>query len=145
MTERERLIELIANAPKIEIPFGSRAQGRTYQNIQNIADYLLANGVIVPPCKAGDTVYVISESRVKEAEIDEIQRRRNDTKIFVAFECNEEDCDSCPFNALRQKFCGEWYCDNDDGSAELAEEDFGKTVFLSREEAEKALTERSKE
>jgi hypothetical protein len=48
MTERERLIELIANAPKIDIPFGSRAQGKTYQTIQNIADYLLDNGVIVP-------------------------------------------------------------------------------------------------
>ena len=26
-----------------------------------IADYLLKNGVIVPPCKVGDTVYVVSQ------------------------------------------------------------------------------------
>ncbi len=47
MTERERLTELILNAPKIEFPFGSRAQGKTYQTAQNIADHLLSNGVIV--------------------------------------------------------------------------------------------------
>ena len=26
-----------------------------------LADHLLANGVIVPPCKVGDTVYVVSQ------------------------------------------------------------------------------------
>ena len=57
----------------------------------------------------------------------------------------EEDCDSCPFNAWSQSYCGEWDCANAYGSAELAEEDFGKTVFLTKEEAEKALAERSGE
>lgn len=132
MNERERLRKLIAEAFV-----------RKDRTTEAIADCLLANGVICPPCKVGDTVYVISESRVKEAEIDEIHRSRNDAKIFVAFECDEEDCDSCPFNAWSQTYCGEWDCDNAYGSAELAEEDFGKTVFLSRELAEKALAERS--
>jgi hypothetical protein len=27
------------------------------RNIEHIADHLLANGVIVPPCKVGDVVY----------------------------------------------------------------------------------------
>lgn len=143
MTERERLIELISEAkdiyPTIPLVNGCKPEFKYF-----LADHLLANGVIVPPCKVGDTVWVISESRVKEAEIDEIHRRINDTKIFVVFECDEEDCDSCPFNAWRQAHCGEWYCDNAYGSAELAEEDFGKTVFLSRKLAEKALAERSK-
>lgn len=147
MTERERLIELIRKAKHQECIDALTADIDTAIDMprgeEYLADYLLANGVIVPPCKVGDTVWVISESRVKEAEIDEILRRRNDTKIFVAFECDEEDCDSCPFNAWRQSYCGEWDCDNAYGSAELAEEDFGKTVFLSREEAEKALAERS--
>lgn len=136
MNERERLIELL------RVPIFPK---EGVDPAEVVADYLLANGVIVPPCKVGDTVYVISESRVKEAEIDEILRRRNDAKIFVAFECGEDDCASCPFNAWQRSYCGEWDCDNAYGSAELAEEEFGKTVFLSREEAEKALAERSEE
>ena len=27
--------------------------------VDNLADYLLDNGVIVPPCKVGDTVYLV--------------------------------------------------------------------------------------
>ena len=44
---RDRLIELLANS-------GCSADLDTYQEI---ADYLLANGVIIPPCKVGDKVY----------------------------------------------------------------------------------------
>ena len=142
MTERERLIELLKKADNSA---ASRGITNYEDAIADNADYLLANGVICPPCKVGDTVYVISESRVKEAEIDEILRCRYDRKIFVAFECGEDDCASCPFNAWQRSWCGEWDCDNAYGSAELAEEEFGKTVFLSRELAEKALAERSKE
>ena len=48
MTERERLIELIKCS----------SQYITEQDslIEKIADYLLANGVIVSPCKVGDVV-----------------------------------------------------------------------------------------
>lgn len=28
---------------------------------ESIADYLLSNGVIVPPCKVGDTVFAVSQ------------------------------------------------------------------------------------
>ena len=56
---RDRLIKLILNTPVLKFPSGSRAQGKTYQTAQNVADHLLANGVIVPPCKVGDTVYQI--------------------------------------------------------------------------------------
>lgn len=143
MTERERLIELM-NLARDEWPSLPLINGCKPDFVNFLADYLLANVVLCPPCKVGDTVYVISESRVKEAEIDEILRRRNDAKIFVAFECGEDDCASCPFNAWQRSCCGEWDCDNAYGSAELAEEEFGKTVFLTREEAEAALAERSK-
>ena len=51
---RDRLIELFDNwGLEQHIPFHTeRAM---------LADYLLANGVIVPPCKVGDTVYFKSE------------------------------------------------------------------------------------
>ena len=49
MTERERLEELLMASP-------TDFDGN--RNVGVIADYLIANGVIVPPCKVGDTVYV---------------------------------------------------------------------------------------
>lgn len=47
MNVRKRLIELILSAPKVEIHSGGRAQGRTWQTAQGLADHLLANGVVV--------------------------------------------------------------------------------------------------
>ena len=49
MTERERLIELLT---KGQPPFNPLNDVCT----EKLADYLLANGVIVPPCKVGDVV-----------------------------------------------------------------------------------------
>lgn len=43
--------------------------------IEDIVDYLLANGVIVPPCKVGEKVYYhggIHKSLVKSAVVEEI-------------------------------------------------------------------------
>ena len=53
MTDREKLINLMIEAKKADtedVPFS-----------KFLADFLLANGVIVLPCKVGDTVYEISE------------------------------------------------------------------------------------
>ncbi|MBQ8357077.1 MAG: hypothetical protein IJX39_04640 [Clostridia bacterium] len=55
---RDRLIELLINTPKLPITVNGRAQGRTYQTFANIADHLLANGVIVPPVKLGSGIKV---------------------------------------------------------------------------------------
>ena len=51
---RDRLIELI------------KKEGSMYEvnDIKHLADYLLANGVIVPPCKVGDVVYHIHKGKV---------------------------------------------------------------------------------
>lgn len=54
MTERDKLIDLITEA-NIKL-FGSQKSF-----VEFIADYLLENGIIVPPVKFGDTVYKISE------------------------------------------------------------------------------------
>lgn len=45
MTQRKKLIELIHEF------------GFSGYEINDLADYLLANGVVVLPCKVGDTVY----------------------------------------------------------------------------------------
>ena len=55
MPDRERLTELLENSfIKSYDDFGM-------PNINQVADHLLANGVIVPPCKVGDEVYVVSQ------------------------------------------------------------------------------------
>jgi hypothetical protein len=46
-SQRDKLVELILNAPKISCIKGGQATGKQYQTFQNIADHLLANGVIL--------------------------------------------------------------------------------------------------
>ena len=52
MGDRDRLIELMQN-------WGT--ENTDSFPFESVADYLLANGVIVPPCKVGDKVYILEE------------------------------------------------------------------------------------
>lgn len=61
MDQRKRLIELLRSAPRTDTVYGGIKLTEPVQTLQTIADHLLANGVIVPPVKVGDTVYVISQ------------------------------------------------------------------------------------
>lgn len=58
MEQRKKLIELLKQDPEL---FFDRMGSDDYENL---ADHLLANGVVVLPCKIGDTVYVIDVTRV---------------------------------------------------------------------------------
>lgn len=138
MTERERLIHLLCNvdcngADRREGGCSFRQDSRcnVIQKldmcmVETIVDHLLANGVIVPPCKAGDTVYYVIDrgnsvqSRVSEIKIHCIEI--TDEMIIYANTSTHHR-----YNYVR-----------------FGREDIGKTVFLAREEAEKALAERSK-
>lgn len=51
MTDRDRLLELLHKAPK----------GRGRISNYELANYLLANGVIVPPCKVGQVVWYVDD------------------------------------------------------------------------------------
>lgn len=127
MTERERLTDLILNAPKLEFPFGSRAQGKTYQTAQNIADHLLANGVIVPPCKVGGTVYVICNQEVQETSVFSMKAETEDNHYVFYIKAKAVDGTNKTVDGYVSVFKTFM---------------FGKTVFLTKEEAEKALKER---
>ena len=95
----------------------------------NLADYLIENGVIVPPCKAGQTVWRIvkeynGETRVIEGEVFE---------ITVTHEYGQKFEYRFYFWAKGEEFIRRNYslwCDF---------KVFGKTVFLTKEEAEEAL------
>lgn len=65
MTERDRLIELLNET------FAQQYEKRGLLTADYTADSLLANGVIVPPCKVGDTVYKICtvNSRIKIGDL----------------------------------------------------------------------------
>ena len=102
---RDRLIDLIESVRY----WGANTSAE-------IADHLLANGVIVPPCKVGDSVYYFSTLGVlpfiNKAKIKEISIGVKTIKCFF------------------------------DKNKYFAINEFGKTVFLTKEEAEKALSER---
>lgn len=62
---KERLIELL----KGDLPhFSNELKFWHDEHIGELADYLLANGVIVPPCKVGDIVYEIVQGEISETE-----------------------------------------------------------------------------
>ncbi len=111
---RDRLIELLDECRVIE--------GCGLDLVEKQADHLLSKGVIVPPCKVGDTVYVVNSFAVSEYRIESIKW---DGLMFAFRGENEDYADDCwVFNFFEDRI--------------------GKTIFLTRAEAERAL-ERSKE
>lgn len=129
--ERKRLIELL----NVDM------SGCNGDYAEEMADYLLENGVIVPPCKVGDKLYAISENRIAECVCDEISIH-NEISICAEFQC-DYDCKGCPFNNWKQDFhTGEHSCDGEYGTWVFSLKDFGKTVFFSEAEAEYALKNR---
>lgn len=104
---RERLIELI----KIYNPY--------FQN-EKFADFLLENGVVVPPCKVGDIVYVIRR-----------KSKRNRGGYYTSI------CSTKRLIQMAVKY-DEAYID----SKRAVKTDIaliGITVFLTKEEAEQAI------
>ena len=63
MSDTNKLAELIKKAK-------TKMRGKTfYSDLERnmfVADCLLANGVIVPPCKVGDKVYIITLDKTVE-------------------------------------------------------------------------------
>ena len=119
MTDRERLIELVGNYPCM-----STAEDCFMESIaSDLADHLLANGVIVPPCKVGDTVYFPVET---DGECEPY------VEVGTVFAIGIDEMHTMWISA-RYESGLKYYHTSDD---------FGKTVFLTKEEAEKALAER---
>ena len=141
MTDTNKLAELIKKAK-------SKMWGKTFHSELErnmfIADHLLANGVIVPPCKVGDTVYAVGDiggHQIKECKVNFFAfESAEHFEADVYFDC-DDNCDGCYFNAWRQSYCGEWDCDNAYGHSCIPISDFGKIVFLTKEEAEEKLRE----
>ena len=121
MTERERLIELLMQGDIAAAKQGVFNCCMCRREAETIADYLLENGVIVPPVKAGDTIYEIHERRKGGEWVKIISERFVHGVEIYAGGCMIARCGS---------------------TISVFLSDIGKTVFLTREEAEKALEER---
>ena len=122
MTERERLVELICKAndkyPTIPLVNGCRESVMDF-----LSDYLLANGVIVPPCKVGDTVYrVMGDKRIKQPY---------EYKVVGFWYSADETCNDVHL----VRYVNDVFAH----SISVPLYEFGKIVFLSREEAEESL------
>ena len=83
MNERERLIEIIVTAEN-EV-FRAFPYTNSTKRIEMVADYLLENGVIVPPVKVGDTFfYLYFSDDEKKYQIDELKVLDVSTKkVFI--------------------------------------------------------------
>lgn len=119
MTERERLYELILEAENKffrETPCGTDSS-----RIEKTVEHLLANGVLLPPCKVGQTVYFMLYDEICEAKVIFIEINFfTNPQIWISLEYY-----SPMFGTYEYK-----------SRVDLM---LGKTVFLTREQAEDAI------
>ena len=104
--QRERLSNMLFEA---ECLYFDTEACKHIQKESFIADYLLANGVIVPTIKLNDIIYRCGEENVHEWQIVRLDVYPDEI-VYI-----------------------------DDSDNEIFENDIGVSVFLSYEEAEKAL------
>ena len=114
MTDRDRLIELINDCRSMD--------GYGMDLVEKQADHLLANGVIVPPCKVGDTVYEVQlySERIQAYEV--ITLKYNGHFWYMVWKLKDD----------------EGIYGNLEG---FVDSELGRTVFLTKEEAEAKLKE----
>ena len=132
MTERERLIELLRETFEytrgVCIDFDEAAEIN--------ADHLLANGVIMPPCKVGDTVWCLQKEDGEYAGII--------GEMFLAVAGNAVITTAFMYDfANDAEETIEYYIQNTQDELSSDVEFYPLCdCFASREEAEKALEER---
>lgn len=116
MNNRKRLVEILNSAP---FRYKTLADSFYRSIIEKIADYLLENGIIVLPVKVGDTVYTVSKKRGIGAKmVVEISWKRDWAGTDLGWGL-----------ILSGKRSNNRYNVSN----------IGKTVFLTKEQAEKAL------
>ena len=122
---RERLIEMCENlilSCKSSLCADCEHNKIDYPLCMSVhfADYLLDNGVIVPPCKVGDIVY-------KVYDIESVHRQILELEVLMIEV------------GIQRKVCLKTTKKHRYNFDKATFEDFGKTVFTNREDAEKAL------
>ena len=148
-SDRDKLIELLRNC--IEENIGVDDPNARFEvDYENIVDYLLANGVIVPPCKVGDMAYKIDYCRCGNPEcfemkhcykkdtkrtpkvIDSIMLSQKGKRLVAPYKFEWQPIGTICYKIIQKPFKLEWLTE------------IGKTVFLTKEEAEEKLKELGK-
>ena len=120
---RDRLIELIKEAIEewenyyVYSLSKGETRSKTYDGF--IADHLIDNGVIVPPCVLGEKIYMVVTRKTVSFQMTKGGMRRIQNKHSFIKQTRLTKLNF--FKVI---------------------DDFGKTVFLSREDAERALEEK---
>jgi hypothetical protein len=126
---RDRLARLLSEAEGLV--------NNDLPTVEQIADYLLANGVIVPPCKVGQTVWI-------RWGFPDTKKGIYPVKVYaLRFDTKKNNMRLCVTGTFLITAYGGSFTHNYMGT--FPWDSVGKTVFLTREEAEKALAERSGE
>lgn len=128
MTDRERLVELIGSQVCEEYsptcdeyePHTCEKCYANFYKVGDLADHIIADGWMRPPCKVGQTVYQTQPTRNRVQEYEVTAHKFNGSCYFFSWVLKD----------------GKGIYENVEGFSEFQ---IGATVFLTREEAEKAL------
>lgn len=119
---RDRLIELINDMQEKGINYAKNEDKIScHVSNKNVADYLLENGVIVPPMNIGQQCFILGydfgerKECVKECRVSCVTQKKNGSFAIRISETK--------YSATHN----------------FTPDDIGKTVFLIKEEAEQAL------
>ncbi len=93
---------------------GACSQRKVWERLKQYEDAEAEGCLVVLPCKVGDTVWVVFANGIRPYVVDRINIiAQNQLRVRMRFMCNE--------------------------TLYLTDNNFGKSVFLTREEAEAAL------
>ena len=122
---RDRLIELIKEAELAHLE-DTIMRPHTVSSNEFLVDYLIENGVIVPPCKVGEVVWINTKFGTLKARVTEItQTIDNKFSVHIVYDlmyCYKQHINTQGYvGYLEDKF------------------EFGKTAYRTKEEAVQAL------
>lgn len=118
MNDRDRLIHKIMSLKKPTI---------SLQTAMDIVDAVIDEGVIVPPCKVGDRVFIIE----KEYRLNKVEHKIITCEIEFIYVSSK----------TKRYHTKKLECPYMDNGFNFRPKDIGKTVFLTKEEAEEKLKE----
>ena len=122
MTDREKLIDLIIDA--------KRTDPEDHSFTEYLSDYLLSHGVTIPENHAGETVFALFDVSYCLLKNGNVKERATQIQSLRHLWCAK----NTSIVEIREKQCTK----TDSGF-------IGKTVFLTREEAEECLNTHRKE
>lgn len=121
MNENKMTTELVDLIKKAKNNMQGREFSCELERSFFFAEQLIEDGVIVPPCKVGDKTFLLLE------------------KVTGGFDIVESSCVKITDNGWGKQYSMYINCEEIGNTIEFCLSDFDRYVFLTKEEAEKAL------